>query len=317
MNKNHMKILIPVAAVSTLIFLFLCACTIKVRNQSNTGTYAGQDIGLVREDSEASDNSDIDEIDEFEGDMYKDTESSSDKSLEANENDNSDVEEDIEADKSENDLIDVDAEHAEEDAEDSDDNIPDDNAIIDNTEQSDTGEEGQYSGEYIIYVNRDQNVVRVNRIAPSGKETPDKVFTCSCGRLGHATPKGTFKTSDKYDWRLMVDGTYARYCVRFNGKILFHSVPYYTESDDNLEWEQYNLLGQNASLGCVRLAVKDAKWIYDNCGKGTTVVVYTDAEDPTPLEKPETIFISPMSENKGWDPTDDSPFSPWNNEVIR
>jgi lipoprotein-anchoring transpeptidase ErfK/SrfK len=33
-------------------------------------------------------------------------------------------------------------------------------------------------------------------------------------------------------------------------------------------------LGINASHGCVRLSLSDAKWIYDNIPSGTTVVVY-------------------------------------------
>ena len=32
-------------------------------------------------------------------------------------------------------------------------------------------------------------------------------------------------------------------------------------------------LGQKASHGCIRLKVKDAKWIYDTCPEGTTVVI--------------------------------------------
>ena len=36
---------------------------------------------------------------------------------------------------------------------------------------------------------------------------------------------------------------------------------------------QYNKLGQQASAGCIRLAVTDAKWIYDHCRLGTKVVI--------------------------------------------
>ncbi|MFR5209625.1 MAG: L,D-transpeptidase family protein [Clostridia bacterium] len=28
---------------------------------------------------------------------------------------------------------------------------------------------------------------------------------------------------------------------------------------------RFNKLGEQASQGCVRLAVSDAKWVYDNC----------------------------------------------------
>ncbi|MCR5108662.1 MAG: L,D-transpeptidase [Lachnospiraceae bacterium] len=164
---------------------------------------------------------------------------------------------------------------------------------------------------FIIYVNRAANCVTVKLLGADGTETPVKAMTCSTGRAGHETPTGFFRTSAYYDWRLMVDGTYGRYAVRFNNKILFHSVPYLAKNPGTLEWDQYNLLGNAASLGCVRLSVADAKWIYDNCKKGTSVVVYDDPVNVGELGKPESIMIDPASANRGWDPTDINPMNPW------
>ncbi len=164
---------------------------------------------------------------------------------------------------------------------------------------------------YKIYVNRAASCVTVVTTDEQGNETPVKAMACSCGRAGHETPTGTFKTSNYYEWCLMVDGTYGKYAVRFNKSILFHSVPYIKKSPDTLEWDQYNLLGEPASLGCVRLCVADVKWIYDNCKKGTEVVVYDDAENPGPLGKPETTDIDAESPYRGWDPTDPDVRNPW------
>lgn len=167
--------------------------------------------------------------------------------------------------------------------------------------------------EYRIMVNRAANCVTVYEKDENGEFTvPVKAFVCSCGRQGHGTPLGTFKTSDYYEWRLMVDGTYGHYAVRFNNKIMFHSVPYYTREAGNLEWEQFNLLGEAASLGCVRLTCADAKWIYDNCAKGTEVIVYEDAENPGPLGKPEEMKLTEENPIRMWDPTDTSSENPWN-----
>jgi len=165
---------------------------------------------------------------------------------------------------------------------------------------------------YVIYVNRAANCVTVMAEDAQKNLVPVRAMVCSCGRNGHETPAGTFYTSDYYDWRLMVDGTYGRYAVRFNKKILFHSVPYIKASPDTLEWDQYNLLGQGASLGCVRLSVNDVKWIYDNCRRGTKVIVYDDAENPGPLGKPGSIAIDASNPNRNWDPTDTDVNSPWN-----
>lgn len=165
--------------------------------------------------------------------------------------------------------------------------------------------------DYTIYVNRALNCITIKQQSEDGTWTSVKSMVCSCGREESDTPEGTFQTSDYYEWRKMVDNTYGRYAVRFNRKILFHSVPYLEESPDTLEWEEYNKLGQNASLGCVRLSVKDAKWIYDNCKQGTTVVVYSDENNAGELGKPEAVKIKEDSPYKTWDPTDMDGNNPW------
>lgn len=165
--------------------------------------------------------------------------------------------------------------------------------------------------DYVVYVNRVLNCVTIKQQDEDGSLTPVKAMVCSCGREGSATPEGTFRTSDYYEWRRMVDDTFGRYAVRFNRKILFHSVPYIEDSPDTLKWEEYNRLGENASLGCVRLAAVDAKWIYDNCKPGTKVVVYSDTEEAGELGKPTAEKIEPDSPYRLWDPTDESVENPW------
>lgn len=169
---------------------------------------------------------------------------------------------------------------------------------------------------YVIRVNRAANCVTVYTADEQGNETAVRAMACSCGREGHATPLGTYTTSDYFDWCYMVDSTYGRYAIRFNRGIMFHSVPYLKKSPDTLEWDQYNLLGESASLGCVRLCLADVKWLYDNCPEGTKVVVYDDEENPGPLGKPETFNISEESPYKGWDPTDTDVRSPWNTALM-
>lgn len=165
--------------------------------------------------------------------------------------------------------------------------------------------------DYVLYVNKALNCVTVKQQGEEGELIPVKAMVCSCGQEEGDTPEGTFRTSSYYMWRKMVDATYGRYAVRFNGSILFHSVPYLKPSPDTLEWEEYNKLGESASLGCVRLSVEDAKWIYDNCKRGTTVVVYSDAEEAGELGKPEGIKIDADSPYRMWDPTDVDDDNPW------
>lgn len=166
---------------------------------------------------------------------------------------------------------------------------------------------------YQIKVNRILNCVTIYTKDKSGNfSTPYKSMACSTGKYISNTPLGTFHTSSKYPWRLMVDGTQSQFAYRVYGGILFHSVPCYSAKKDQLEVEEFNKLGQPASLGCIRLTVADAKWIYDNCPYGTTVVIYDDPVSPGPLGKPEIIKIPLDSPNAGWDPTDPDPNNPWN-----
>ncbi len=78
-----------------------------------------------------------------------------------------------------------------------------------------------------------------------------------------------------------------------------------------IEWEEFNKLGEPASQGCIRMTVADVKWIYDNCGNGVTVKIY-DGNLPNGVVKPTAPKIDGSSPNKGWDPTDPDINNPWN-----
>lgn len=168
---------------------------------------------------------------------------------------------------------------------------------------------------YYIKVNRAFNTVTIyGRDFDGDYSVPYKTMTCSTGLYKGNTPLGEYEISDKYDWRIMIDDSYAQYASRFNGGVMFHSVPYFSPDNGDLEWEEYNKLGQAASLGCVRLRVIDAKWIYDNCPEGTCVEVYDDEDNPGPLGKELLEIIPEDSECKGWDPTDPNEDNLWNHQ---
>lgn len=162
---------------------------------------------------------------------------------------------------------------------------------------------------YYIKINRLQNVVMVYGLDDSNQYTKlEKVFVCSTGK---ATPLGKYRTEGKYKWRWLFGDVYGQYATIIDGDILFHSVPYTEQSKDTLEYWEYNKLGTKASLGCIRLTVIDAKWIYDNCPSGTMVELY-DSDDLNGIEKPTAPVISETNPNKGWDPTDPDIKNPWN-----
>lgn len=164
---------------------------------------------------------------------------------------------------------------------------------------------------YLFKVNRTQNIVIAYSKDANGEYTvPAKAMVCSVGMDGK-TPTGTFQTpGTKYAWRLLSGNVYGQYATRINGPYLFHSVPYFTKDKGDLEYEEYNKLGSPASLGCIRLSVEDAKWVYENCPAGTTVVIY-DSNEKEPLSKPTPIKIDVNDNRRGWDPTDPDANNPW------
>lgn len=165
---------------------------------------------------------------------------------------------------------------------------------------------------YLFKVNRTQNIVIAYSKDANGDYTvPAKAMVCSVGMDGK-TPTGTFVTpGTKYEWRLLSGNVYGQYATRINGPYLFHSVPYFTKDKGDLEYAEYNKLGSPASLGCIRLSVEDAKWVYENCPEGTTVVIY-DSGEKEPLAKPTPIKIDENdTARRGWDPTDPDANNPW------
>ncbi len=86
--------------------------------------------------------------------------------------------------------------------------------------------------------------------------------------------------------------SYARYWTRINSSIAFHSPIYTAVSNSAMKIKSYNMLGQRASHGCIRLSVPDAKWIYDNVGKGTVVSI-VEGMEPDP-ELRDALKLPPL-----------------------
>ncbi len=155
---------------------------------------------------------------------------------------------------------------------------------------------------YRITVNRVKCQVTVYAANETGNYCiPVKTFTCSVGKAETPTHAGTYATLKKQNPVELMGPSWGKYGTQINNYgDWFHSVacsnpdPTYALAAGN-----YNMLGQPASHGCVRLCVRDAKWIYDNCGLYTRVDI-SDTEY-TPFDKAPTIKI-PASQN--WDPTD-------------
>ena len=87
-------------------------------------------------------------------------------------------------------------------------------------------------------------------------------FSITTGAPSSPTIKGVFQTTGFKRPNLSTDSR-ARWCTQIKGGYFFHTILASTSE-----------LGHSQSHGCVRLAVPDAQWIYNNINRGTTVVIY-------------------------------------------
>ncbi len=162
----------------------------------------------------------------------------------------------------------------------------------------------QAKSKYTIYVNRKTNIVNV--VNQKSSKLVRSMY-CSTGK-NYRTIKGTYYTKAKYRWRALYGGVYGQYATRISGAYLFHSVPYTRRSVKSVITKDYNRLGKQDSLGCVRLAVADCKWIYDHCSIGTKVVI----NDTRKMVKPTRPLLKISTKSKtGWDPTDPNSGNPY------
>ncbi|MDO5422353.1 MAG: L,D-transpeptidase family protein [Eubacteriales bacterium] len=156
-------------------------------------------------------------------------------------------------------------------------------------------EKEEPSGSLSVTVNTKKNIVTIYK----GK-TPIKAMYCSTG-AGDATPLGDYQILDKLPTHVLDGPSYGFYCSHITSEILFHSIPYNRPNDHySMSPGAFNLLGTQASHGCIRLAFADAKWLYYNVPKNTPVKVSATCE--TPLT-PVSYGTIPWSQT--YDPTDD------------
>ena len=130
----------------------------------------------------------------------------------------------------------------------------------------------EYVFPYKLVVDVSQQKVYVGKWNGTTYKGPYKTFPCATGKKETPTPIGTYQAGGKTgnEWYYFKDfGCWAKWAYQIVGGILFHSNTVSKRGDKPHDGG----LGHRASHGCIRMRVDDAKWIYDNCPEGTTVVV--------------------------------------------
>ena len=134
---------------------------------------------------------------------------------------------------------------------------------------------------YLIMVSITKRVTKVY-VGERGNWTPVRNILCTVGNpdKGWDTVRGTFYVGYS-SWGNPVtrgysfedeDGHTLYYWTRFCDSFLFHSQLYDLNTFNLTPYE--NELGEALSHGCVRMDIKDARWIYNHVPDGSKVVVY-------------------------------------------
>lgn len=153
---------------------------------------------------------------------------------------------------------------------------------------------------YIVVYTGSQSTVVYGKDSTGAYNQIIQCFTCSTGDESSPTTPGMYKVKSKYRWRLLVGNVYGQYSSGIGNDYLFHSVPYKKKSVSALDDAEYDKLGSPASHGCIRLCVRDSKWIYDNVPIGTQVNV-VNQNGPIGSSIPKRNSDSAYA---GWDPSD-------------
>lgn len=143
---------------------------------------------------------------------------------------------------------------------------------------------------YCIKINKSQNFAVIYQMDENQEYTiVVKAFKVSVSE--DASVGETF-ISRKALWWKVSDTSYCRYASKLdNSEVLYSAAYYYNETDNSLNKNSYNNIG-NASLdGSIHMTVSNAKWIYENCGINTPVYILDnfDLDEGVTLEEFETI----------------------------
>jgi uncharacterized repeat protein (TIGR02543 family) len=139
-----------------------------------------------------------------------------------------------------------------------------------------TDESNKKTTLYAVFKKRGKTNIEVNlkkqRVYVFDGKTQIGNFVICSGKKGHRTPTGHFKIQRRVDHELMQGADYyipnVRYTSYFRSDgIALHAAPWRYKKG---KWR----LGRPRSHGCINMKTQDAKFIWKNCPKGTSVWVH-------------------------------------------
>lgn len=131
---------------------------------------------------------------------------------------------------------------------------------------------------YYIKVSKNNNFIVIYEMDDNNNFTkPFKAFKVS---VGVGVKSGVTSIAEKSNWRKVNDYLYGRFASRLDNSECLYSAAYYSQHPDNLNPSSYNKIGTTVNEGSIFMTATNAKWIYENCGVGTTVEIIDDYSIP-------------------------------------
>ena len=162
---------------------------------------------------------------------------------------------------------------------------------------------GKVSGPYMLRIDRKRNQITVYAKDTNGTyNIPVVAMPCSVGRPETPTPTGRFTATKAGRWQSLMGPSWGQYgiLVEASSGIYIHSVPGASPNVYSVPAGEWNLLGRSpASHGCIRVAVIDGKWMYENCNGA--IVEIADYANAGPFDHKT---YRPITAAYNWDPTD-------------
>ena len=122
---------------------------------------------------------------------------------------------------------------------------------------------------YLVYVNKKSRHVTIYK-GSVRNWTVIKRWRCSIGKPGTPTPSGTYHATSKVLHFGESKGYSVWYATGFIGtSYLLHSVVCYRGTKSVSDGR----LGKAISHGCIRMGLGNAKWMYNNIPRGTTIYI--------------------------------------------
>ncbi|MGL4571569.1 MAG: L,D-transpeptidase [Clostridium sp.] len=125
------------------------------------------------------------------------------------------------------------------------------------------------TSDYLLYVDTPSQLTHIYK-GSKNNWSLFKSLKCATGKEGTETPSGVYTIKNRDTWFFSKKFNQGgKYWVQFDGDYLFHSLPF---AEDQKTIVDYTL-GKPVSHGCIRLALEDSKWLYDNIPTDTKLII--------------------------------------------